>query len=255
MVRSAMRQYHVQLDEGDIGTYVLLPGDPGRSEKIASRFDNPRHVMSNREFTTYTGTLDGVTVSVCSTGIGGPSTAIALEELCNVGATTLIRVGTSGALQPELRYGDLVIAQAAIRDDGASHQYAPAAFPAIGDLDVVLALRDAAVTAGRRHHVGIVSSKDSLYSELEMDRMPVAAQLKANWEAGVRYGCLAAEMECATLFVAGQVRRVRTGGVVGVVNTAGAEAEMPDDVKALPIDTTIDTAVDALRLLIARDAR
>ncbi len=248
-----MRQYHVQLDAGDIGKYVLLPGDPGRSERIAARFDNPVHVMTNREYTTWSGTLDGVAVSVCSTGIGGPSTAIALEELCNVGATTLIRVGTCGGLQTELRYGDLVVCQAAIRDDGASHQYAPSTFPAIADLDVVIALRDAAIAGKRRHHVGIVSSKDSLYSELEMDRMPVSAQLHANWEAGVKYGCLAAEMECSTLFVAGQVRRVRTGGVVGVVNVAGADAEMPDDVTTLPIDTTIDTAVDALRLLIQRD--
>ncbi len=249
-----MRQYHVQLDEGDIGRYVLLPGDPGRSERIAARFDDPRHVMTNREYTTWTGTLDGVAVSVCSTGIGGPSTAIALEELCNVGATTLIRVGTCGGLQPELLYGDLVVCQAAIRDDGTSHQYAPASFPAVATLDVTIALRDAAVAAGRRHHVGIVSSKDSLYSELEMERMPVEAQLRANWEAGVKFGCLAAEMECATLYIAGQVRRIRTGGVVGVVNVAGGTGTMPEDVKTLPIDTTIDTAVDALRLLIARDA-
>ncbi len=248
-----MRQYHLQLDAGDIGTYVLLPGDPGRSEKIAERFDSPRHVMSNREYTTFTGELDGVLVSVCSTGIGGPSAAIALEELCNVGATTLIRVGTCGAVQPELRYGDLVICSAAIRDDGTSYQYAPASFPAVASLDVVLALRDAAKRANHRHRVGIVSSKDSLYSEMEMDRMPVAGQLRAHWEAGRRFGCLAAEMECASVFIAAQVRRVRAGGVVGVVNVAGAEAEMPEDVTALPIDTTIDTAVDALRLLIARD--
>lgn len=248
-----MRQYHVQLDEGEIGEYVLLPGDPARSELIAQHFDAARHVMSNREYTTWTGTLDGVAVSVCSTGIGGPSTAIGAEELIKVGARTLIRVGSCGALQPSLRFGDLVVVQAAVRDDGTSHQYTPSSYPAVATFDVVCALRDAAVAASRPHHVGVVSSKDAFYAELEGERMPLAEELRRNVEALRRAGCLAAEMECATLFTVAAIRGVRAGGVVGVVNeAAGGEGSMPD-VHALPMDATIATAVDALRLLIARD--
>ena len=249
-----MRQYHVQLDTGDIGAYVLLPGDPARSERIAAHFDAARQIRSNREFTTWTGTLDGVPVSVCSTGIGGPSTAIAMEELANVGATTLIRVGTCGAIQPELKMGDLVICQAAVRADGTSRQYAPTSFPAVASFEVVTALRDAAATLGSPHHVGIVASPDSFYSEVERGRMPIEAELAAEWKAGERFGVLAAEMECATLFIAAQVRRLRAGGIVGVVNTAGGDAEMPADVSKLPIDATIEAAVEALRILIRRDA-
>lgn len=249
-----MRQYHIQLDEGDVGGYVLLPGDPGRCEKIARHLEQPRHVRTNREFTTWTGTLDGVAVSVCSTGIGGPSAAIALEELCNIGVHTVIRVGSSGAIDPSLRMGDLVICQAAIRDEGTSHQYAPAIFPAVADFHVLTALKAAAVAGGWRHHLGVVACHDSLYSEIEWQRMPVSERLHDAWEAARRFGTLAAEMESSTLFVIAQIRHIRAGAVLAVVNTAGNDAEMPSDITALPLEPTIATAIGAVRRLIALEA-
>ena len=138
------KEYHVQLEKGDVGEYVILPGDPGRCEKIAQYFDEPAHIMTNREYVTYTGKLNGVKVSVTSTGIGGPSAAIALEELIHCGAHTFIRVGTSGGMQKEVLGGDVVIATGAIRLDGTSKEYAPIEFPAVADFDVVHALRESA---------------------------------------------------------------------------------------------------------------
>lgn len=249
---AVMRQYHIGLDEGDAGGYVLMPGDPARCELIASHFDDARHVVSNREYTTFTGSLDGVPVSVTSHGIGSPSTAIAVEELRKVGVHTMIRVGTSGSMQPAQRIGDLVIASAAVRDEGTSRQYAPLAFPAVAHLDVVNALRDAARSAGRRHHVGVVQSKDSFYGEMEAARMPVAAELQASWEASVRAGALASEMECSALFVIGSILRIRTGGIVVLVNETPVTESMPSPLH-LPLEPMIETAVGSLRRLIALD--
>ncbi|MEA2617486.1 MAG: uridine phosphorylase, partial [Chloroflexota bacterium] len=216
----AGRQYHLACGPGDVGGYVLLPGDPGRCERIAAHLDRARLVAANREYTTWTGALEGVPVSVTSTGIGGPSAAIAVEELCNLGAHTLIRVGSCGAMQPGLRLGDVIVAQAAVRDEGTSAQYVPLAWPAVAHLDVVDALRAAAAAAGVRHHVGTVQSKDSFYGEMEPGRMPIAAELQARWIAWVRAGVLASEMECAALLTVAAVRRVRAGAALAVVNAA-----------------------------------
>ena len=250
-----MKQYHVQLEAGEIGDYVLLPGDPGRVELIAKHLDDAHHVRTNREFTTWGGTLDGVAVSVTSTGIGGPSTAIAVEELCNIGAKTLIRVGSAGAIDPELKFGDLVVVQGAVRGEGTSHQYAPASFPAVATFDVVEALVEAARAGERRHKVGVVSCADAFYPELEPDRMPLAAELLGRRPAYARCGVLAAEMESSTLFVIAAIRGVRCGAVVGVVNeVSGSEAAMPD-AKALPLEWTIATAIDGVRRLIATNKK
>jgi uridine phosphorylase len=244
------RQYHLACGPGDVGGYVLMPGDPGRCARIASHLDGAALVAANREYTTWTGSLEGVAVSVTSTGIGGPSAAIAVEELCNLGAHTLIRVGSCGAMQPGLRLADVIIAQAAVRDEGTSLQYVPLAWPAVAHLDTVDALRAAAAAAGVRHHVGIVQSKDSFYGEMEPGRMPVAAELQARWEAWVRAGVLASEMECAALFAAAAVRRVRAGAALAVVNAAPTVDSMPDPVR-LPIDALIEVAVDAGRRMVA----
>ncbi len=248
-----MRQYHIQLDEGDIGEYVLLPGDPARSELIASQFDGARHVTSNREFTTYTGTVAGVPVSVCSTGIGGPSTAIAMEELCNIGAKTLIRVGTCGSLRKGVRRGDLIVMNAAVREEGTSAQYAPLQFPAVADFDVTSALRDAAIASGAPWHVGVTVSVDSFYSEMEPERMPVESELRAKWLAWKRAGAIAAEMECGTLYIAAAVRGVRAGAMCVAVDESGAN-DMPDH-SELPLDTLIKASVDGVRRLIELEAR
>lgn len=246
------RQYHLQCSPGEVGGYVLVPGDPGRCELLAARFERPRLVASNREFTTYSGLLDGVPVSATSTGIGGPSTAIAVEELCNLGAHTLVRVGTCGGMQPQVRWGELVVAQAAVRDEGTTAQYVPVGYPAVPHVEALDALRAAAGTRVGPHHVGVVQSKDSFYGEMEPGRMPVAAELTERWEAWVRAGVLASEMECATLFVVAAVRRARAGAVLVCVNETPLVREMPPP-SQLPLDALLDTAVDAVRRLIALD--
>ena len=170
--------HHLRCRREDVGRYVLLPGDPGRVPLLAGRLEGSRHVMTNREFTTYTGFLDGERVSVTSTGIGAPSTAIAVEELIGLGADTFLRVGTAGGMQPGLAPGQFVIALAAVRDEGTSHQYMPPAFPAVASPDIVGALSEAALALGLAHRVGIVHSKDSFYGQRDPGSMPISGLLQ-----------------------------------------------------------------------------
>ena len=207
-------QYHIRCKRGDVGRYVLLPGDPGRVPQIASYLDGAEQVASNREYVVYTGSLDGVPVSVCSTGIGCPSAAIAVEELVRCDADTFIRVGTSGRMQPDMNIGDLIVATAAIRDEGTSRQYLPLAFPAVADPMVVQALVTACRQASVPFHTGVVHSKDSFYGEVEAERMPMAEQLQARWRAWVAGGALCSEMEASTLFVVASVLRCRAGALM-----------------------------------------
>ena len=160
------RQYHIGLKEGDVGKYVILPGDPKRCKKIAQYFENPQLVADNREYVTYTGYLDGEKVSVTSTGIGGPSAAIAMEELVKVGATHFIRVGTCGGIDINVKGGDVVVATAAIRMEGTSKEYAPIEFPAVANLETTNALVDSAKQLGYTCHTGVVQCKDSFYGDL-----------------------------------------------------------------------------------------
>jgi uridine phosphorylase len=240
---------HTRLSRGDVGRYVLLPGDPGRCEPIASRFTDARLVASHREYTTWSGTLDGELVTVTSTGIGCPSTAIAAEELVQVGAGTLIRVGTSGGMQPGTRQGDLAVVTAAIRDEGTTMHYVPEGFPALADVDVVVAVRDSARALGHRHRLGVTQSKDSFYGEVEPDRMPLARQLHQRWDAWVAGGAICSEMECAALFVVAAIHRVRAGGLM--IMSGGPDVEPSDT--PFTLDPLLDTAVESVRLLIARD--
>ena len=167
MLSSHEKQYHINVSEGEIGKYCILPGDPGRVEKIAAYLDNPQHIASNREYTTYTGTLLGEKVSVVSTGIGGPSAAIAVEELIMSGSHTFIRVGTSGGIDLKVAGGDLIIASGAIRGDGTSREYIPEEYPAVPDFEVLSALKAAgdklsSDKLGNGCHVGVIQSKDSV---------------------------------------------------------------------------------------------
>lgn len=238
-------EYHIQCSLGDVGKYVLLPGDPGRCERIASRFDNPRLVAANREYTTYTGTLGGVPVSVTSTGIGGPSTAIAAEELGHLGAHTFIRVGTCGGIDKSLTPGDLVIGDSAVRNDGTSLQYLPLAYPASASFEVTSALVDAAKQIGARYHVGATVSNDAFYREGDAaEGTDPLAELR-------RGRILAAEMEAATLYTVARVRGYRAGAICMVSNIIAGEMPPPE---SLSLDGLIDTSVAALRLLSAHEA-
>ena len=246
-------QYHIGLKSGDVGEYVLLPGDPKRCEKIAQYFDNPQLVADRREYTTYTGYLDGVRVSVTSTGIGGPSASIALEELVKVGAKTFIRVGTCGGIQPEIKGGDLVIATGAVRMEGTSKEYAPIEFPAIANLDVVNAVVQASKNLNYTHHTGVVQCKDAFYGQHNPELMPVSYELLNKWEAWKRLGCLASEMESAALFTVASFLRVKIGSVFLVVANQEREKLGLENPVVHDTDMAIKTAVEALKILIKQD--
>ena len=247
------RQFHINCKQGDVGRYCLLPGDPGRCEKIARYFDDPVHVMTNREYVTYTGTLLGEKVTVTSTGIGGPSASIAMEELANLGADTFVRVGTCGGIKLDVTSGDVVIATGAIRMEGTSREYAPIEFPAVADFEVLTALVDAAKAEGKRWHAGAVQSKDSFYGQHSPECMPVAGELQAKWEAWKRLGVLASEMESAALFTVAAARGVRCGAAFHVIWNQERNAAGLDQDESHDTDAAIRVAVEALKLLIQRD--
>ena len=249
------KQYHTGVGPEDIGQYVILPGDPKRCAKIAAYFDDPVLVADSREYVTYTGTIDGVKVSVTSTGIGGPSAAIAIDELAKCGAHTFIRVGTSGGMQENIMGGDVVIANGAIRMEGTSREFAPIEYPAVADFDVTNALKQAAVDLGLPHHVGVVQCKDSFFGQHEPEIMPVSYELENKWQAWVRMGCLASEMESAALFIAGSFLRVRVGSCFLVVaNQERAKLGLPNP-QVHDTEPAIRTAVEAIRKLIAADKK
>ena len=246
-------QYHIGLRQGDVGEYVILPGDPKRCEKIARHFDNPKLMADSREYVTYTGYLDGVKVSVTSTGIGGPSASIALEELVRCGAKTFLRVGTCGGMQKEIVGGDLVIATGAIRMEGTSKEYAPIEFPAVADLEVTNALVEAAKTLNKNYHVGVVQCKDSFYGQHEPSIKPVSYELENKWEAWKRLGCKASEMESAALFVVGSYLNVRVGSTFLVVANQEREKLGLENPVIHDTEIAIKTAVEAIRNLISKD--
>ena len=247
------KQYHTQVGPGDIGRYVILPGDPKRCAKIAEHFEDAKLVADSREYVTYTGTIDGVKVSVTSTGIGGPSAAIAIEELSKSGADTFLRVGTCGGMQTEVMGGDIVIANGAIRMEGTSREYAPIEYPAVPNVEVMNAMITAAKELEIRHHVGVVQCKDSFFGQHEPEVMPVSYELQNKWEAWRRMGCLASEMESAALFIAGSFLRVRVGSCFLVVaNQERAKAGLSNE-QVHDTELAIKTAVEAIRILIKED--
>ena len=284
------KQDHTQVGSGDVGRYVLMPGDPKRCAKIARYFDNAEQVADSREYVTWTGTLDGVMVSATSSGIGGPSTAIAMEELSLCGVDTFIRVGTCGGIQPEVKSGDLVIATGAVRMEGTSREYAPIEFPSVANLQVTNALiaaakklgfadgketdpaagmlRDSEVSAETSaedreqnekpvlvpsYHVGVVQCKDSFFGQHEPEKMPVYYELLNKWEAWKRMGCLASEMESAAMFIVAAKLRARAGTCLLVV--ANQERRKLGLYNPIVHDTdqTIRTGIEAIRALIRAD--
>ena len=236
-----------------MGRYVILPGDPKRCAKIAKYFDEPALVADNREYVTYTGTLDGVKVSVTSTGIGGPSASIAMEELVRCGADTFVRIGTCGGMQVPVKSGDVVVATGAIRMEGTSREYAPIEFPAVADLTVTNALVAAADAQGFDFHAGVVQCKDSFYGQHEPEVKPVSYELLSKWEAWKRLGCLASEMESAALFVVASALKVRCGSCFVVVANQEREALGLDNPVVHDTDGAIRVAVEAIRNLIRVD--
>ena len=232
-------QYHVRLKKGDIGEYVFLPGDPFRTDIIASYLDDAVLVAHNREHKTWTGYLDGVKVSVTSTGMGCPSTAIAVEELINCGAKTFIRIGTAGTVKDpkDEEIYDCCVVTGAVRDEGTTIHYVPVEFPAIADRHVVDALVEACRQRGLNALEGITQSKDSFYGELEPENSPVEARLKERWVAWQRAGVCCSEMECAAIFVLCSIIGARGGAIMNWGN----------------MEETIQAACDAVRILIKKE--
>ena len=247
------KQFHIPCVEGDVGRYVILPGDPGRCEKIAALFDNAHFVAQNREYTIYTGTLLGEKVSVCSTGIGGPSASIAMEELHNIGADTFIRVGTCGGIDLDVRSGDVVVATGAVRMEGTSREYAPIEFPAVADFQVTNALVEATKKLGFPLHTGIVQCKDSFYGQHDPAASPVYYELQQKWESWKRLGVLASEMESAALFVVAAALGCRCGSCFHVVWNQEREAAGLDQKMSEDTSSSVKVSVEALKLLIEAD--
>jgi uridine phosphorylase len=245
--------YHIDFDDSHGAAYAILPGDPGRVEKIASHLDNPRFHHRNREYTTWLGEISGRTVMVMSTGMGGPSTAIAVEELYRTGVRTFVRVGTCGGMADGVMGGDVVIATGAIRMEGTTREYVPIEFPAVANLDVTNALADAArKLAPDRWHAGVVQCKDSFYGQHSPERMPSGRDLAYKWEAWVKAGCLASEMESAALYITCQVLGARAGCVLSVVWNQERERKGMSNPHNHDTGLAISAAVEAIRLLIGR---
>ncbi|MGI5918265.1 MAG: uridine phosphorylase [Christensenellales bacterium] len=245
--------YHVGFDDSHGAKYAILPGDPGRVEKIAAFLDNPRFYHQNREYTTWLGEIERQPVLVMSTGMGGPSTAIAVEELYMTGVRTFIRVGTCGGMQTEVMGGDVVIASAAIRMEGTTREYVPIEFPAVADVGMTNALINAAKNLGFTYHAGVVHCKDSFYGQHNPDRMPAGYELKQKWEAWIKAGCLASEMESATLFIVAQVLRARAGCVLSTVWNQERARQGLSNPECHDPERAIRAAVEAVRLLMKEE--
>ena len=248
-------QFHIRCTAGDVGRYCFLPGDPGRCEAIAAHFDDPVHVGMNREYNIYTGYLAGEKVSVCSTGIGGPSAAIAMEELATIGADTFIRVGTCGGIDLTVQPGDVVVATGAIRFEHTSLEYAPLEFPAVADFDITAALKAASEALGFRTHVGVVQCKDSFYGQHAPEKSPVSYELLQKWEAWKRLGVKASEMESAALFVVSAALGVRCGSCFHAVwnqerEKLGMAMPMTEDTSG-----AIRVGIEAMKRIIEIDKK
>jgi len=248
------KQYHVDFDDSHGALYAILPGDPGRVEKIASFLEKPRFFHRNREYTTWLGELSGRTVMVISTGMGGPSTAIAVEELFKTGVRNFVRVGTCGGMALPVTGGDVVIATGAIRMEGTTKEYVPVEFPAVANLDITNALVEAAKKLELKWHAGIVQCKDSFYGQHSPDRMPSGYELKDKWEAWIKAGCLASEMESSTLYIVSQILGARAGCVLNVVWNQERDKAGMSNPHCHDTENAIKTAVEAVRSLIELDA-
>lgn len=249
------KEYHIQLSKADIkgARYAIMPGDPGRVEKIAAYLDQPRFLNVNREYTSWIGSLWGEPVLVVSHGIGGPSTAIAVEELAEIGVETFIRVGTSGGMQERVLPGDIINVNGAIRAEGTSREYVGIEFPAISDFSVTRAIFDAAQSLGFSHHTGVAHCKDSFYGQHSPQRMPVAEELLNKWECWIRAGALVSEMETAALFTVCASLGVRAGAVMLCIWNQVREAKGYTDQPVYDTDRAIRVAVEAVKRLIGEE--
>ncbi|MCL2211273.1 MAG: uridine phosphorylase [Treponema sp.] len=244
------KQYHIGFDDSHGACYAILPGDPGRVEKIAAFLEKPKFFCQNREYTTWLGEITGKKIMVISTGMGGPSTAIAVEELFKTGVRNFIRVGTCGGMSLSVTGGDIVIATGAIRQEGTTREYVPVEFPAVANIDITNALVKAAKKLNLKTHTGIVQCKDSFYGQHSPDRMPSSFELNNKWDAWKKAGCLASEMESAALYIVSQILGARAGCVLNVVWNQEREKAGMTNPHCHDTEMAIKTAIEAIRILI-----
>lgn len=248
-------QYHIGVNEEEIGSYVFLTGDPGRVEEVAKYLQDAHFVQRNREYATYTGFLDGTKVSVVSTGIGGPSTAIAIEELVRCKAHTFIRLGTCGGMALDVKGGDLCIASGAIRAEGCSREYAPIEFPAVPDFSVLQAQVQSAQKLSLRFHVGVAHCKDSFYGQHEPLKSPVGKRLAENWQAYCALGTICSEMESSTLFIVSSALHVRAGAMFMAIANQEREKQGLPNPQDHDLHPMFSCAVKTMKALIAEDKK
>ena len=247
--------HHLKLKKGDVGKYVIMPGDPKRCVKIAKRFDDAKLIADYREYATYTGYINGVKVSATSHGIGGPSTAIALEELIKVGADTFIRVGTCGGMNIDVLPGDVVIVNGAIKGGGTMDNYIPKEFPCVPNIDVLEAMIEGSDKIKTRTHVGVVQCKDAFYAQHAPESMAVDKELLYKWDSYIKAGCLASEMESATLFAVGACKNVRTGAAMLVLHNQERIKNNINDPKDYTGEEAIDLIIESIKILIDKDKK
>ena len=250
--------FHLGLTKSDVAgaTLAIVPGDPERVPRIAELLDNPVPLASTREFTSIRGTVGGAGVIVCSTGIGGPSTSIAVEELAQLGVDTFLRVGTTGAIQPHIEPGDVVVTTGAVRLDGASHHFAPPEFPAVPDFACTTALVDAGRAADVTLHVGVTASSDTFYPGQERyDTVSgrVTRRFRGSLQEWQDLGVLNYEMEAATLFTMSAALGLRAGCVAGVLVNRTRDETPADDAAERVDAVTVGIVVDAARRLLTSD--
>lgn len=245
---------HIGLRKGQIGHYVLLPGSPERSEKTGAYFDDVEEVAYHREYRTFTGKLDGVKVSVCSTGMGCSSTAIAVEELCELGVHTMLRIGSCASTSPLVSCGDIVIPNGAIRMEGVGDHYLPIEFPAVPDMELVQELENVTQKLGYPYNIGPSITKASFYTQIDAANKPVAYDLVPRWRAYEMGGATSTEMESAILFLLGSCLGIRTATVL--VSATNFEASS-NDLKGNHLqdfeDRVIKVGIEALRSIIRQD--
>jgi len=235
------KQPHLLVEEGDVNDIALVPGDPGRVERIAAQCNDVETVAENREYKLVNASYEGRALTICSTGIGCPSAAIAVEELANVGVETFIRVGTIGALQAEIEIGDMIVATGAAKAEGTSKRYESATYPAVPDYGTLTALVDAAEANGEAIHVGPIVSDDAFYNESD--------EYVADWNEA---NLLAIEMEAATVFSLARRRGLAAGAictvdgnlVAGTQKGADSDEELPEKAKN-NVERAIGIALDA----------
>ncbi len=235
----------------DLGArYAIVPGDPARVKVIAEYLDDPKPLSVHREYTSYEGYLDGEKVLVISSGMGGPSAAIAVEELKKIGVDTIIRLGTCGGMQLDVLTGEVVIPTGAIRQEGTTKEYVYTEFPAVPDFDVVCALSKAAEKVGVKAHRGVVQSKDSYFGQHDPMSMPIGRDLKEHYDTWIRAGALASEMECASVFIVSQIRKVKAGAVLHVIwNKEREQAGLPVETEK-DMSKAIKVVIEGIRIMI-----